>query len=109
MAIAASVYLAWLGPEGIGDLGRQCAAKARYAASRIETLSNARLAWPEAEVFKEFAVRPSADPVAVQAGLLAAGFLVGPVVEDTLLVAVTERRTRDEIDALAKAFEEVAG
>jgi glycine dehydrogenase subunit 1 len=109
MAIAASVYLAWLGPEGISELGRQCAAKARYAASRFEALSNAGLAWPEAEVFKEFAVRPSADPAAVQSRLVEAGFLVGPVVEDTLLVAVTERRTREEIDALAKAFEEAAG
>jgi glycine dehydrogenase subunit 1 len=109
MAIAASVYLGWLGPDGIREVGRQCSAKARYAASRFESLSNAHLAWPAAEVFKEFAVRPAADPVAVQARLVDAGFLVGPVVEDTLLVAVTERRTRDEIDALAKAFEEAAG
>src|SRR6185369_3140078 len=47
MAIAASVYLGWLGPDGLRELGRQCTAKARYAASRFEALSNARLAWPE--------------------------------------------------------------
>jgi hypothetical protein len=38
-----------------------------------------------------------------------AGFLAGPALGETgLLVAVTERRTRDEIDRFAKAFEEAA-
>ncbi len=32
MAIAATVYLAWLGPQGLVELGRQCAAKAAYSA-----------------------------------------------------------------------------
>jgi glycine cleavage system pyridoxal-binding protein P len=43
----------------------------------------------------------------VQAGLVERGFLVGPVLQEGLLVSVTERRTRQEIDELVKAFEEV--
>ena len=39
--------------------------------------------------------------------LIDKGFLVGPVVEGGLIVSVTERRTRPEIDELVKAFEEV--
>ena len=35
MAIAATIYLGWLGPEGLAELGRQCAAKAAYAAERL--------------------------------------------------------------------------
>ena len=34
MAIAATVYLGWLGPQGLEELGRQCASKAAYAAQR---------------------------------------------------------------------------
>jgi glycine dehydrogenase subunit 1 len=107
MAVAATVYLAWLGPGGLEELGRQCLAKARYAAERITDLTSAELLWPEAPFFKEFAVRTPGDPAEVQHRLLDAGFLVGPVVgEGGLLVAVTERRTREEIDRLVKAFGE---
>jgi glycine dehydrogenase subunit 1 len=108
MAVAATVYLAWLGPDGLGELGRLCLAKARYAAERLSDLTRVGLMWPEAEFFKEFAVRPERDPTEVQGRLLDAGFLVGPVVSDGLLVSVTERRTREEIDRLVKAFEEAA-
>ncbi|HEY3208861.1 MAG TPA: aminomethyl-transferring glycine dehydrogenase subunit GcvPA [Actinomycetota bacterium] len=107
MAVAATVYLGWLGPHGLEELGRQCVAKARYAAERISDLTPAELMWPGVESFKEFAVRTPGDPREVQRGLLDSGFLVGPVVgREALLVAVTERRTREEIDRLVKAFGE---
>jgi glycine cleavage system P protein (glycine dehydrogenase) subunit 1 len=107
MALAAAVYLGWLGPGGLQELGRQCVAKAHYAAERITDLTSAELLWPGAPIFKEFAVRVPRPPSEVQARLLEAGFLVGPVVgENGLLVAVTERRTREEIDRLAKAMGE---
>ena len=82
-------------------------AKARYAAERISDLTAAELMWPGAEFFKEFAVRTDAPARLVQRKLLEAGLLVGPVMgEDGLLVSVTERRTREEIDRLVKAFGE---
>ncbi len=108
MAVAAAVYLGWLGPEGLVELGRQCVSKARYAAERLGDLAGIRLRDPEAEFFKEFAVATERDPIDVQRRLLGEGFLVGPVVEGGLLVAVTERRTREEIDGLVKAFEAAA-
>ena len=112
MAVAATVYLAWLGPEGLAELGRQCMAKARYAADRLGSASGARLAHPNASFFKEFGVRTDRDARDVQRDLLDEGYLVGPVIGDAggdlLLVSVTERRSREEIDGLAKAFEEVS-
>jgi glycine dehydrogenase subunit 1 len=108
MAVAATVYLAWLGPAGLKELGHQCLAKARYAAERLADLSCCELMWPGVESFKEFAVRPARDPHEVQARLIDRGFLAGPVLEDGLLVSVTERRTREEIDGFVKAFEEAA-
>ena len=60
MAIAATVYLAWLGPDGLAELGRQCASKAAYAAVGAHRRSRAcRLAFPGAPFFKEF-VAPAA-------------------------------------------------
>ena len=107
MAVAATVYLAWLGPDGLAELGRQCVAKARYTAERISDLTAAELMWPGAEFFKEFVVRTDVPARQVQRKLLEAGFLVGPAVgEEGLLVSVTERRTREEIDRLVKAFGE---
>ncbi|MGH2556715.1 MAG: aminomethyl-transferring glycine dehydrogenase subunit GcvPA [Actinomycetota bacterium] len=109
MAVAATVYLGWLGPGGLEELGRQCMAKARYAADRISDLTAAERMWPRSEFFKEFAVRTDRDPRVVQGSLMEAGFLVGPVIgEDGLLVCVTERRTREEIDRLVKAFGEAS-
>jgi glycine dehydrogenase subunit 1 len=107
MAVAATVYLGWLGPGGLEELGRQCMAKARYAADRISDLTQADLMWPEATVFKEFGVRTPGDAREVQSRLVESGFLVGPVIgRDGLIVSVTERRTREEIDLLVKAFGE---
>jgi glycine dehydrogenase subunit 1 len=109
MAVAATVYLAWLGPGGLRELGRQCLAKARYAAERLGDLSSVELVHPGADFFKEFVVRvPERDPAEVQRRLLDAGFFAGPVVQSGLLVSVTERRTREEIDRFVKAFEEAA-
>ena len=108
MAVAATAYLAWLGPDGLRELGRQCLAKARYAAERLADLSCCELAWP-VEFFKEFVVRSFRPAEEVQRRLVEAGFLAGPLVDgEGLLVSVTERRTREEIDRFVKAFEEAA-
>ena len=112
MAIAAAVYLAWLGPQGLVELGEACAAKARYAAERLSAIDGVTLASADAPFFKEFALTFE-DRVAasIRDGLAERGFLVGPLVEygrgDALVVACTERRTREEIDGLADAMREV--
>src|SRR6266542_6144664 len=114
MAVAATVYMAWLGPHGLKELGRQCLAKTRYAGERLSSLPGVSLMFPEAEPFKEFVVDTDREPTIVQRRLLEAGFLVGPEVnwpqgmKPGMLVSITEQRTREEIDRLVKAFEEAA-
>jgi len=108
MAIAASVYLAWLGPAGLREVGEACAAKARYAAEKL-VAAGARLAHPDQPFFKEFAITFDRPAGQVRDTLLDVGYLVGPVMDDALLVACTERRTREEIDGLAEALGEVLG
>lgn len=106
MAVAAAVYLAWLGPKGLQQLGEASVAKAAYAAERLTEVPGVRLTHPKASFFKEFALSFDRQAEEVQAALVDRGFLVGPVVDGSLLVACTERRTRDEIDALAEAMKE---
>ncbi len=111
MAIAATIYLGWLGPDGLAELGRQCAAKASYAAERLAGVSGVSLLHPDAPFFKEFALRVPGDAQRVVEGLVEHGYLGGVAFpragEDVLLVAVTERRTREQIDGFAGAMEAV--
>jgi glycine dehydrogenase subunit 1 len=109
MAVAAAVYLAWLGPEGLRELGVACAAKAAHAAERLTDIPGVRLTFPDAPFFKEFALSFERPAEHVQASLSERGYLLGPVVDGSLLVACTERRTREEIDGLAAAMKESLG
>ncbi len=110
MAIAATVYLGWLGPEGLAELGRQCAAKASYAAERLTEVPGVELLFPGRPFFKEFAIRLPRPAAEVRDALIERGYLPGIAMPDAeghaLLVAVTERRTREEIDGLAMAMKE---
>ena len=105
-ALATAVYLSWLGPQGLLELGEACLAGTAYAAERLTAVDGLALAFPDAVPGKELALR-TADPAALVRGLAERGYLVGPVVdvggEDLLLVAVTELRTAAEIDGLAEA------
>jgi glycine dehydrogenase subunit 1 len=93
------------------ELGESCLAKARYARRRLVEVAHAAPAF-DAPTFKEFCVRLPADPVRVVERCAADGILAGlPVrtlipgrgLDDVLLIAVTEKRTREEIDGLAEA------
>jgi glycine dehydrogenase subunit 1 len=110
MAVAATIYLGWLGPAGLVELGRQCASKAAYAARRLTKIDGVDLLHPDAPFFKEFALtlpRPAND---VRDALVERGFLAGVPLADAdghaIAVAVTEKRSRDEIDRFALAVEE---
>jgi glycine dehydrogenase subunit 1 len=108
MAVAATVYLGWLGPAGLAELGRQCASKAAYAAGRLTSLDGVELLHPGAAFFKEFTLRLPAPATEVRDALLDRGFLAGIPLADAdgraLAVAVTEKRSRQEIDGFADAF-----
>lgn len=112
MALRAAAYLALLGPQGLRETAELCLQKAHYAANRLAAMG-LELAFHR-PFFKEFVVccRATAGDLARRAK--SAGFDIGPVVSSTaessaaadqgLLVAVTEKRTRDEIDRLVAAL-----
>jgi glycine dehydrogenase subunit 1 len=111
MAIAATVYLGWLGPQGLEELGRRCVSKAAYAAERLSEVPGVGMLFDDAPFFKEFPIRLPRPAVEVRDAMIERGYLGGVPLPDAdghaLLVAVTERRSREEIDGLAMALKEV--
>jgi glycine dehydrogenase subunit 1 len=110
-AVAATVYLSWLGPQGLRELALGCLQRARATAEHLTQLDGVELAFA-GPYLKEFAVRmPSADIHAVVGGLCNEGYLIGPVVDDPaggghlVMVAATERRTTADITGLTTALE----
>ncbi len=113
-ALGALVYLSLLGKQGLREVAERSAAKAAYARERLTAVRGVSAAFPERPSFNEFALRLGRDAREVARAMLdqrfAAGLPLGtwyPDLEDGLLVAVTEKRTRGEIDALADALEAV--
>jgi glycine dehydrogenase subunit 1 len=109
-ALAGVIYLSWLGKRGFVELGELLAQRTAYARERLASVEGVELLHG-APVLREFAVRLDAP---VQAVLdkgaedgLAAGYWLGREYEeyqDGLLVAITERRSREDIDRLADSL-----
>ena len=118
LALRATVYLALLGREGLNEVSQLCCRKAHYAAQRLAELPGIELMF-DRPFFKEFTIRCRDGAKSVIDRAAAAGFDLGPTLarfprltaslgddaaQETLLVAVTEQRTREEIDGLVDAL-----
>ena len=108
-ALAAGAYLSAVGSEGLAQIATACVAGAHYLRSAL--LATGRFTAPWDQPFGyEFALHFEGDADEMHEKMLEKGFLAGVIVEaaderDLILFAVTEKRTRDEIDAFV---EEVA-
>ena len=119
IALTCMIQLSWLGTAGLAELALRCARGARYTREALLAIPGVT-PMAGAPGFREFAVRLPLEPAVAIERMGEEGFLAGVPVgvrdgavvdavgEDTgLLVAVTERRTRAEIDAYAAALEKV--
>ena len=128
IAVAAMIQLSWLGTAGLRELAVRCARGTRYAREALLAIPSVE-PLVDAPTIREFAVRLPVAPADVVERMAEAGFLAGVPVGlvdgvvtdatganrgdrtgpgvDGLLVAVTERRTRAEIDAFAATMEKV--
>ena len=110
LALAGLATLSWLGPDGLREVGETCLALARYARERIP-LEPAF----DAPGFNEVAFRtpiPAREIVRrVRERGVHPGYVLGrdyQGMDDVLLVAVTERRTAEDVDRLADVLAEVS-
>jgi glycine dehydrogenase subunit 1 len=125
MAVTAAVQLGWLGTTGLAEVALRCARGTRYCRESLLALDGVESLTGDTPVVREFAVRTPGPAHLVVARLADEGFLAGLALADLvgdqgdgsisaeeaehgLLVAVTERRTRAEIDAFAAAFDKAA-
>jgi glycine dehydrogenase subunit 1 len=108
LALRATAYLALMGPQGMRQVAELCLCKARYALERLAAAEGISPAfeWP---TLKEFVVRvEDGDVDGLLGRALEENIFAGvplrrwyPELADCLLVAVTEKRTKEEIDRLA--------
>jgi glycine dehydrogenase subunit 1 len=115
LALGGLVYLTWLGPQGLRDVGEACLSLSAYAKQQLGERGFEPV-FADRTTFKEFAVRVgrnARDVVkAAREHGVHPGYALGRDYEgmdDVLLVAVTEKRTPAEIDRLAEVLGEVAG
>jgi glycine dehydrogenase subunit 1 len=112
-ALAAAIYLSLLGRQGMRKLGELCLQKSHYLVAKLTEIDGVERRY-DAPFFKECAIRLPLPASVVVHSLVEKGYLAGvdlggfsKDMADSLLVAVTERRTREEMDRFAADFARV--
>ncbi|WCK53339.1 aminomethyl-transferring glycine dehydrogenase subunit GcvPA [Aneurinibacillus sp. Ricciae_BoGa-3] len=110
-ALAASVAMTALGKQGVQESARLNVQKTQYAKRVIAALERYEIVF-DSPVFNEFVVKTPVSVGQINKELLAHGIIGGydlsreyPELANHMLIAVTELRTKEEIDRLAKGLE----
>jgi len=113
MALAATVYMSLLGKKGLRQVAELCYHKAHYAAKQIGAVDGYKLC-SEDPFFNEFVIQCPTPIAEINQELLDYGFLggydlgnVSPGLKNHMLVAVTEKNSKDQIDGFCNALREV--
>ncbi len=111
-ALTATVYMSLLGKAGFGQVAQLCADKAWYAQQRLLQIPGVKLTFPTRWYFNEFVLDLPNHADRVVRRLLQEGVAAGfplvryyPKMENALMVAITEKRTKKEIDMFAHVLE----
>jgi glycine dehydrogenase subunit 1 len=114
MALAATVYLSLLGKSGFKQVANLCYQKAHYAAEQIAKLPGFELAYPNTPFFHEFVIKTPKPVSEINLHLEHHWILGGydlsqdyPEMDNQMLIAVTEKISREDIDEFVAALEEV--
>ena len=101
MALFVTIYLSVMGRQGLKEAARLSYAGAHLLAERLVATGRFELAFPSTSFFNEFCVRYKGDLDALLQRCLDAGIFAGVKIDDeTLMLAVTEKRTCEEIEKL---------
>lgn len=106
MALYATVYLAVMGPEGLKKVNELSSSAAHYLKAKLLETSAFEDPFPSQPFLKEFVLKPKGDVAALYEKLIDAGFFAAlPIGDGFVNFCTTEKRTKEEIDALIKLFE----
>ena len=110
--LTATIYMSLLGKEGLKELSRQCIKKAHYAYEKLLATGKFEKVF-DAPFYKEFALKSKKPVCELNKKLFENGIIGGfnlgkyyPEFENVIMFAVTEKRTKEEIDKLCKVLEE---
>lgn len=109
-ALAAAIYMTVMGKEGLKEVAKQCVAKSHYAMEKLTEGGSYKLAFDK-PFFKEFALIGKSNASKVNKDLLDNKILGGYDlskdygIENGVLVCVTEKRTKEEIDRFVALME----
>lgn len=110
--LAAVVYMSLMGREGLVEIATQSAQKAHYTASELCKLPGLAFAYPNASFFKEFVIKTPKPAAEIVAAMLPRNIypgldLAAYGMPNALMIAVTEKKTKAEIDEFVQAMQEV--
>lgn len=107
-ALMATIYLAVMGKKGLKEVGEQCYHKAHYLAEKIDNLADYQVLNKE-NFFHEFVVKGKKDSTELIDQLLEeniiAGYDLKKLAKNAILVCVTEKRTKAELDEFVEKLE----
>ena len=101
MALWVTIYMSLMGRQGLKEAAELSYAGAHYLCDELQKTGRFSLAYDK-PFFNEFFVKYDGDVATLYQRFIEAGFLGGVRFEDGLLLAVTEKRTKEEIDNLVK-------
>jgi len=118
LALRATMFLNALGPCGLKEMAEQCWHKAHYAAKAIGDLPGYEIKFVGSSegtaFFHEFVVSCPCSVSEIRKRAIEAGILIGPALDEAviggigtdreLLICVTEKRTKEEIDSLVEVL-----
>ena len=108
MALYVTIYMSLMGKEGLKEAAELSYAGAHYLCDELLKTGRFTMAYDK-PFFNEFCVRYDGDIDALQERCIAAGYLAGVKIDDhTLMLAVTEKRQKHEIDELVELMKEDA-
>lgn len=108
MTLNVTIYMSLMGKEGLKEAAEMSYAGAHYLCDELVKTGRFTLAYNQ-PFFNEFCVKYDGDIDALQERCAAAGYLAGIKIDDhTLMLAVTEKRKKHEIDELVELMKEGA-
>ena len=107
MALFVTIYLSVMGPQGLREVNEKCYSGAHYLYNELLKTGKFEAVFPDKPFLKEFVLKPLVDLDALRSRLQEAGFFAAlPTEEGYASFCVTEKRSKEEIDALVAIVKE---